>query len=185
MSNKREKGIQEWIASFGDNPAREGLRDTPRRVIKSWGFLCSGYHQKMEDLFTCFDAEGYDDIVLLKDIEFYSLCEHHLLPFFGKAHVGYLPGDKIIGISKLARVVDAFARRLQTQERICKQVVDVLEEYLAPRGAFCILEAVHLCMRMRGVEKQNSLMVCSSISGIFRDDFKIREELYSLLGRKF
>ena len=139
-----------------EDPNREGLLDTPSRVAKSWDEIYSGYNKNPEDLLTVFEAGTYDQIVLLKDIEIFSMCEHHMLPFFGVAHVAYIPGTKVIGISKLARLVDMYARRLQIQERIGEQVTAALMQYLQPKGAACIIEASHMCMRMRGVNKQNS-----------------------------
>jgi GTP cyclohydrolase IA len=157
------------------------LLDTPKRVVKSWNELYKGYNQKAEDILTVFSSDGYDQIVLLKDIEVYSMCEHHMLPFIGKAHVAYIPDKKIVGISKLARLVDIYARRLQIQERIGQQVTDDLMRLLNPRGAACIIEAQHLCMLMRGVNKQNSVMVTSSLKGVFLTDFSAKEELLKLI----
>lgn len=176
-----ENAVVNLLLSIGENPTREGLVDTPRRVAKSYTKLFEGYNQKPEDLLTVFDADGYDQIVLLKDIEFYSTCEHHMIPFWGKAHVAYLPGKKIVGISKLARLVDMYARRLQIQERICDQVTEALMDHLHPRGAACLIEASHLCMRARGVEKQSSVMVTSSLKGIFLTDQSARAELMTLM----
>jgi len=173
--------IEVILVAIGEDPNREGLLDTPKRVVKSWSELYRGYSQKPEDVLTVFDSGGYDQIVLLKDIELYSMCEHHMLPFFGKAHVAYIPDGKVIGISKLARLVDIFARRLQIQERIGDQVTDSLMEYLKPKGAACIIEATHMCMRMRGVGKQNSVMSTSSMRGVFMTESQARQELMSLL----
>lgn len=176
-----ENAVVNLLLSIGENPAREGLVDTPRRVAKSYLKLFEGYKQKPEDLLTVFDADGYDQIVLLKDVEFYSTCEHHMLSFAGRAHVAYLPGKHIVGISKLARLVDMYARRLQIQERICDQVTEALMTHLQPRGAACLIEASHLCMRARGVEKQSSVMVTSSLKGIFLTDQSARAELMTLM----
>ena len=173
--------VQRVLTYIGDNPSREGLLDTPKRVIKSWKEIYGGYDKNPADLLTVFDSDGYDQIVLLKDIELYSMCEHHMLPFYGKAHVAYIPDKKVIGISKLARLVDMFARRLQIQERIGDQVTDALMEHLKPKGAVCIIEASHMCMRMRGVNKQNSMMVTSSMRGVFMTNPAARNELMSLL----
>lgn len=173
--------IHMTIHSIGDNPNREGLIETPRRIIRSWDEIYSGYSKDPKDVFTQFDAGSYDDIVLLKDIELYSMCEHHMLPFFGKAHVAYIPKKKIIGVSKLARLVDIYARRLQIQERIGEQVTTALMTHLEAEGAACIIEAVHLCMRMRGVSKQESTMVTSSIKGSFRNESSARNELLQLI----
>jgi GTP cyclohydrolase IA len=173
--------IKDILLSVGEDPTREGLLDTPKRVVKSWNELYKGYNQKAEDILTVFSSDGYDQIVLLKDIEVYSMCEHHMLPFIGKAHVAYIPDKKIVGISKLARLVDIYARRLQIQERIGQQVTDDLMRLLNPRGAACIIEAQHLCMLMRGVNKQNSVMVTSSLKGVFLTDFSAKEELMKLI----
>jgi GTP cyclohydrolase I len=178
-----EKLIQSLLISVGEHPLREGLLDTPKRVVKSWKELYKGYNQKAEDILTVFSSDGYDQIVLLKDIEVYSMCEHHMLPFIGKAHVAYIPNEKIVGISKLARLVDIYARRLQIQERIGQQVTDDLMRLLKPKGAACIIEAQHLCMLMRGVNKQNSIMVTSSLRGVFLDQESTREELMQLIHR--
>lgn len=168
---------------IGENPDREGLQETPSRVIRSWKEIFSGYGQDPKEIIKTFDAEKYDELVLLKDIEMYSMCEHHMLPFFGKAHVAYIPQDKkkIIGASKLARLVEIYSRQLQTQERIAKQVTAALMQHLKPLGAACIIEAQHLCMRMRGVGKQNSTMVTSSLEGVFREKIETRNELMGLI----
>ena len=176
-----EQNIVRQLQYIGEDPDREGLKDTPRRVIKSWEDLFSGYNQTAEDFLTVFESNGYDQIVLLKDIELYSFCEHHMLPFYGKAHVAYIPDGKVIGISKLARLLDMFARRLQIQERIGQQVTDALMNTLKPKGAACIIEARHTCMCMRGVNKQHSIMSTSSLRGVFYDHKETREELLSLI----
>lgn len=173
--------VKNILLSVGEDPTREGLLDTPKRVVKSWNELYKGYNQKTEDILTVFSSDGYNQIVLLKDIEVYSMCEHHMLPFIGKAHVAYIPNKKIVGISKLARLVDIYARRLQIQERIGQQVTDDLMRLLDPKGAACIIEAQHLCMLMRGVNKQNSVMVTSSLKGVFLTDFSAKEELMKLI----
>ena len=186
---KRDKVTQEQIKQnivqqltyIGDDPNREGLLDTPKRVEKSWGELFSGYGHSACELFTTFESDGYDQIVLLKDIEIYSMCEHHILPFFGKAHVAYIPDGRVVGISKLARVVDMYSRRLQIQERIGEQVTDAIMDYIQPKGAACIIEAVHMCMRMRGVSKQESVMTTSSLRGAFFSNPAARAELMRLI----
>lgn len=179
--HEKEGLVRQLLYEMGENPEREGLQDTPRRVVKSWEQLYSGYKQKPEDVMTVFNEEC-DEIVLLKDIELYSMCEHHNLPFIGKAHVAYLPdGGRVVGISKLARLVEIYARRMQIQERIGIQVTNALMELLKPKGAACIIEAQHLCMRMRGVGKQNSIMTTSSMKGAFREDSVLRQELMQLL----
>lgn len=164
----------------GKNSEREGLRDTPSRVVRSWGELYSGYDKNPKDLLTVFASDGYDQMVVLKDIELFSMCEHHMLPFYGKAHVGYIPDKKVVGISKLARLVDMFARRLQIQERLTDQVTESLMEHLKPKGVICIIEATHMCMRMRGVGKQNSVMTTSSIKGAFLEP-GVKEEFINLI----
>jgi GTP cyclohydrolase I len=179
-----QQNIVRQLQYIGENPAREGLIDTPNRVVKSWSKLFEGYNKKPEDILTVFSSDGYNEIVLLKDVEMYSLCEHHMLPFFGKAHIAYIPGKehkKIVGISKLARLVDIFARRLQIQERIGDQVTDVLMTLLQADGAACIIEAKHMCMCMRGVEKQNSIMTTSSLKGAFMTNPEARQELMQLI----
>ena len=161
---------------------REGLLDTPRRVIESWDEIFSGYDEDPSEILdSTFNGEGYDGIVLLKDIEFHSTCEHHLQPFNGKAHVAYIPTDRIVGISKLSRIVDLHARRLQNQERITKSVADDLEAHLKPLGAGVIIEASHGCMRCRGVKKQTAVMTTSAMRGVFFDKPEAREELLQLI----
>lgn len=177
-----EDNITRVLEYIGEDPNREGLQETPKRVVKSWGELYAGYNQDPADLFTVFEKDGYDEIVLLKDIEMYSMCEHHMLPFYGRAHVAYIPGEKIVGLSKLARVVDMFARRLQNQERITEQVTDTLMKYLEPKAAACVIEAKHMCMCSRGVGKQNSSMITSSMKGAFMDEPLARTELMRLIG---
>lgn len=170
------------IKAIGDDPEREGLRDTPQRVVKSWQQIFSGYTTDPADLITTFsEVDGYDQIIVLRNIEFYSTCEHHMLPFTGYGHVAYLPGKKVIGISKLARLLDCYARRLQIQERIGQQVTASIEKYLEPQGSACILVAKHHCMSCRGVQKQNSEMVTSSLTGLFREQ-QVKEELFALIG---
>ena len=169
-----ERSIQDNITRIlqfiGEDPTREGLLKTPDRVVKSWGKIFEGYKMDPAAIFTTFEPDGYNQLVLLKNVEFYSNCEHHIQPFFGKAHIGYIAQDRIVGISKLARLLDIYARRLQIQERIGQQVTSDLMKYLKPAGAACIIEAEHLCMRCRGVEKQNSVMVTSSLTGRFLED---------------
>lgn len=176
--------VKQTIRAIGEDTEREGLLGTPRRVVKMWDEIYKGYKQKPEDILTTFDADGYDQIVLLKDIELYSMCEHHMLPFFGKAHVAYIPNGRVIGISKLARLVDIYAKRLQIQERLGEQVTDALMKYLKPKGAACIIEATHMCMRMRGVAKQNSVMTTSSLKGVFLNKPEAKQELMQLINKK-
>lgn len=179
-----EDNITRLLQYIGEDPARDGLKDTPRRVIKSYSELYGGYGKDPKDIFTVFENDGYNSMVILKDIELHSTCEHHMLPFYGKAHVAYIPNDgKIVGISKLARLVDIFAKRLQVQERIGEQVTKALMEYLDPKGAACVIEAKHMCMCARGVGKQNSVMVTSSLKGEFMNDQAVREEFLNFIHR--
>ncbi|GAI85307.1 unnamed protein product [marine sediment metagenome] len=173
--------INNMILSIGDDPTREGLNETPERVIKSWNHLYSGYDQDPKDIMKTFKEGTCDEMVILKDIEMFSTCEHHMLPFFGKAHIAYIPDGKVIGISKLARLLEIFSRRLQIQERIGEQVTGALMEYLQPKGAACIIEAKHLCMMARGIQKQNSVMITSSLKGVFLDKIETRNELMRLV----
>lgn len=184
-NNKNQDNIYDAITRIiehlGEDPARDGLKRTPERVVKSWNKLFSGYDRDPKDLLTTFESDGYDQMVVLRDIEMYSTCEHHLLPFFGKAHVAYIPNGRVIGISKLARLVEVYARRLQIQERIGEQVTEALMNELEPEGAACVIEAQHLCMCARGVEKQHSVMTTSSMKGAFRDEDATRQELMNLI----
>jgi GTP cyclohydrolase I len=178
------KLVRDLIKEIGEDPDREGLVKTPERVERMFAFLTSGYAQHASEVLN--DAVfqvHYDEIVLVRDIDFYSLCEHHLLPFFGKCHVGYLPDGKIVGLSKLVRLVEMYSRRLQVQERLTCEIADAILEALQPRGVAVVIEAYHLCMMMRGVEKQNSLAVTSSMQGIFRDRMETRAEFMQLIRR--
>jgi GTP cyclohydrolase I len=176
-----QQNIVRQLEYIGEDPNREGLLDTPKRIVKSWDELFAGYNQDPKELLRRFDAETYDQIVLLKDIELYSMCEHHMLPFTGIAHVAYIPDKRVIGISKLARLVDIYARRLQIQERIGEQVTSFLMNELNALGAACIIEASHMCMRMRGCSKQRSTMVTSSLKGMFFKKPEARQELMQLI----
>ncbi len=177
-----EDEIRKLLLAIGEDPDREGLRDTPKRVKKSLEFLTKGYRQDTTTLINgAVFTETSDDMVILKDIEFYSMCEHHMLPFFGKCHIGYIPRGKVFGVSKLARLVDMFSRRLQLQERLTKQIAHVIEESIAPSGVGVVMEAQHLCMLMRGVEKQNSKMVTSAMLGSFRKEQATRMEFLDLI----
>ncbi len=180
-----ENLIREILLKVGENPVREGLLKTPERVARSMEFLMSGYKKDpVEILKGALFEEKYDEMVIVKDIEIYSMCEHHMLPFYGKCHVAYIPNGKIVGLSKIPRVVDVFARRLQVQERLTCQIAEVLMDVLNPLGVACVVDAVHLCMVMRGVEKQHSHAVTSSMLGVFRNDAKARGEFLSLIGVK-
>ena len=177
-----QQQIHDILVEMGEDPSREGLLDTPKRVEKSLRFLTRGYGQTLEEVVNgaLFEAES-DDMVIVRDIEFFSLCEHHMLPFFGKCHVGYIPKGKIIGVSKVARIVDMFARRLQVQERLTKQVSEALMKILGAEGVGVVVEAQHLCMQMRGVEKQHSVMTTSSLVGSFRRELATRNEFTRLI----
>jgi len=177
--------VRKMIALIGEDPEREGLKKTPERYEKALKFLTSGYHQNVDHLLNgATFSVCYDEMVLVKDIEFFSLCEHHLLPFFGKAHVAYLPSKKVIGLSKVARLVNMFARRLQIQERMTSQIAKAIEEKIAPQGVGVIIEARHLCMQMRGVEKQHGQAVTSAMLGAFRENKQTRDEFLALVGKK-
>ena len=173
------------IANLGEDPRRESLRDTPERYAKAMRFLTSGYESEPEDVVGngIFSAEG-EGVVLVRDVEFHSLCEHHLLPFFGRVHVAYLPGDRIIGLSKIPRIGDLFSRRLQVQERITEQVADALMKLLQPRGVLVLAEARHLCMAMRGVEKQHSATATRALRGVYAHDAQARQEILSMIKEK-
>jgi GTP cyclohydrolase I len=175
--------VRQQLEEIGEDPTREGLVRTPLRVAKAMDFLTSGYTTTLDEVVNnaVFDAEGAEEMVLVKDIEFYSMCEHHMLPFFGKAAVAYLPSEKIIGLSKIARITDVFARRLQVQERLTNQVADALMDILQPHGAAVVIEGKHLCMMMRGVQKQDSSMVTSSMRGTFKSDARTRNEFLDLV----
>lgn len=177
-----ESHVRKMLQLVGENPDREGLLDTPKRVSKAMHFLTSGYNLTVEEVVR--DAlfeEQCEEMVIVKDVEFYSLCEHHIMPFFGRAHVGYLPRSRVIGLSKIARVVDIFARRLQVQERLTTQIASGLSDVLDAHGVAVVLEASHFCMVMRGVQKQNSKTVTSSMLGAFRDDSRSRSEFMELI----
>jgi GTP cyclohydrolase IA len=184
-SNLAEHLVYQILGQIGENPNREGLLKTPERVVRSWDELYCGYYEDPADLLTTFHTDGSDQMVLLKNIEMYSMCEHHMLPFIGKAHIAYIPKDGVvIGISKLARLLEIYARRLQIQERIGNDVTEALMKYLNPLGAACVIEAQHLCMQARGVGKQKSIMVTSSLKGVFLDKPAAREELFMHIARK-
>ncbi len=177
-----EKLYRQLIEGIGEDINRQGLRDTPRRAAEALKFLTKGYHEDIGKIVNeaLFDSDT-SEIVLVKNIEMYSLCEHHLLPFIGKCHVAYIPNGKVIGVSKVARIVDVFARRLQIQENLTRQIAEAMEEYTKAVGVAVVIEAQHLCMMMRGVEKQNSIMTTSCIMGEFHDDPSTRAEFFSLI----
>ena len=176
-----EQSIRLLLRLMGEDPKREGLRRTPLRVKQSLRFLTSGYKQDPKKILTRSFHVKQDEMVIVRDIDFYSLCEHHLLPFFGKCHIAYMPDNKIVGLSKIPRLVDCFARRLQVQERLTTQIAEAINEHLKPLGAACVMEAHHLCMMMRGVAKQNTRAVTSSMLGVFRSNEKTRSEFLALL----
>ena len=177
-----EENFAQIITGVGEDLTREGLIDTPKRAAKAFKFLNNGYEKTLEEVLNgaIFTADS-EDMVIVKDIELYSLCEHHLLPFIGKCHVGYLPDGKVLGLSKIARVVDMYARRLQIQEKLTKQIADAIEEATGARGVAVVIEAKHLCMMMRGVEKQNSFVATSAMFGVFRDHQATRDEFMTLI----
>ena len=188
MNTKNMSNIKEITSALldeiGEDTNREGLLETPSRVAKAWEYFSQGYRLTPEEVVG--DAifnEECNDIIAVKDIDFFSLCEHHLLPFYGVVHVGYLPGNKIIGISKIPRIVDVFARRLQVQERMTKQVADAIEDILQPKGVAVMTEASHLCMQMRGVEKKASFMVTSAMRGAFKENHKTRDEFLTIISQ--
>jgi len=180
-----ESLVHQLLVELGEDPAREGLAKTPERVAKAFAFLTDGYRA---DLGTVINqavfTQDTSSMVIVKDIELYSLCEHHMLPFFGRCHIAYIPDGKVFGVSKLARIVDMFARRLQLQERLTEQISQVVMEEIGAKGVGVMIEARHLCMMMRGVEKQNSTMVTSAVLGVFRDNLATREEFLTLVGRR-
>ncbi len=184
MKKEMEKIYAELIEAVGEDIGREGLVDTPRRAAAAMRYLTSGYHQSLENVLNnaIFEADT-EDMVIVRNIELYSLCEHHLLPFIGKCHVGYLPSGKVIGLSKVARIVEMYSRRLQIQERLTKQIADAIQQAVEPRGVAVVVEAKHLCMMMRGVEKQNSVMTTSAMLGLFRERISTRSEFLDLINR--
>ena len=179
-----ESSVRTLLTEIGEDPAREGLARTPERVRRMYDELTAGYHTDPDALINgaCFSVD-YDEMVVVRDIEFFSLCEHHLLPFIGKAHIGYLPKGRVLGLSKIPRIVDMYAQRLQVQERLTVQVADFLMERLEPKGVGCVIEATHLCTMMRGVKKQEATMVTSSMVGTFRRDARTRAEFMGLIGK--
>jgi GTP cyclohydrolase IA len=173
--------VRQLIKAIGDDPDREGVLDTPKRVVKSWKELFSGYTSNPEQVLgTTFAAPNYDEMVILKDIEFYSTCEHHMIPFYGKAHVAYIPRNRVVGLSKLARLIECFSRRLQIQENMTEQIASTIEKVLKPKGVMVVMEAKHMCMCARGVGKQNSSMITSSVRGAFKKS-EARNEFLALI----
>jgi GTP cyclohydrolase I len=183
-STSLEAAVRTLLTEIGEDPSREGLVATPERVRRMYDELTAGYHVDPDALINgaCFSVD-YDEMVVVRDIEFFSLCEHHLLPFIGRAHVGYLPKGRVVGLSKIPRIVDMYAQRLQVQERLTVQVADYLMERLEPKGVGCVIEATHLCTMMRGVKKQEATMVTSSMVGTFRRDARTRAEFMGLIGK--
>ena len=178
------KLIEKLLQEVGEDPTREGLLKTPARVAKSWVYFSRGYNQDLDDVVNnAIFKESSKDMVVVRDVEFFSLCEHHLLPFFGKAHVGYIPDGQIIGLSKIPRIIDMFSRRLQVQERLTNQIAEAIHTVLKPVGVAIVMEGRHMCMQMRGVEKQNSLATTSTMLGKFRESVRTRNEFMSLINR--
>jgi GTP cyclohydrolase IA len=181
-NSRMKEHVAQILEQLGEDPSREGLRDTPRRVEQALRFLTSGYQADIDEVINnALFTVDYSEMVIVKDIDFYSLCEHHLLPFFGKCHVAYIPSRRVIGLSKIPRVVDVFARRLQVQERMTHQIAEVIEQKISPVGVAVVVEGTHLCMAMRGVEKQNSFAVTSAMLGAFRDNARTRMEFLELI----
>jgi GTP cyclohydrolase I len=176
--------IRQLLEELGEDPDREGLLDTPARVERALRFLTSGYRTDVDSVINeALFSVDYNEMVIVRDIDFYSLCEHHMLPFFGKCHIAYLPQGRVIGLSKIPRIVDVFSRRLQIQERLTQQIADIIREKINPMGVAVVMEATHLCMSMRGVEKQNSYAVTSAMLGVFREDARTRAEFLELIKR--
>ena len=185
MTDKIEVITKQLLKEIGEDPNREGLLKTPSRVSKAWSFFSKGYKQDLNRIIN--DAifeEDAKDMVIVRDIEFFSLCEHHLIPFFGKAHVGYIPNGKVIGLSKIPRIIDMFSRRLQVQERLTQQIADAINSVLNPKGVSVVMEGRHMCMQMRGVEKQNSFTSTSAMSGQFKKSAETRSEFLSIINRR-
>ncbi len=183
--DKLTEAIRSVLKELGEDPTRDGLLKTPSRVADSYRFLTQGHHQDPAELLTgaLFEV-SYDEMVVVRDIEFYSLCEHHMIPFFGRVHIGYLPKDKIVGLSKLPRLVELFARRLQVQERLTTQIATTIDEVLKPKGVGVVIEACHLCMMMRGVQQQNSTAITSAMRGAFEKNPKTRAEFMELINQR-
>ena len=183
-NKKIAKLIEKLLQELGEDPTREGLLKTPTRVAKSWLYFSRGYNLDLDDVVNnAIFHEASKDMVVVRDVEFFSLCEHHLLPFFGKAHVGYIPNGKVIGLSKIPRIIDMYARRLQVQEHLTHQIADAIQDVLKPNGVAVVMEGRHMCMQMRGVEKQNSLATTSTMLGRFRESVRTRNEFMYLINR--
>jgi len=177
--------VYKMLKEIGEDPEREGLKATPRRVARAYEFLTAGYEKNIKSVLNkAVFTEKYDEMVLVKNIDFYSLCEHHMLPFYGKVHVAYIPDGKIIGLSKIPRIVEVFSRRLQVQERMTQEIADTFDKYLQPQGVAVVSEAFHMCMMMRGVEKQNSSATTSAMHGVFKEDARTRSEFLTLISSK-
>lgn len=179
---KIEQAVEKLVAALGEQVSREGLSKTPRRAAQAFEKMFCGYNQDPKEILTTFDGEGYDEMIVVKDIDLFSVCEHHILPFFGKAHIGYIPNGKIIGLSKIPRLVEIFSRRLQNQERLTMEIARSLSELIKPKGVGVVLEAKHLCMMARGVEKQGSKVVTSAMLGLFKKELNTRNEFLRLIG---
>jgi GTP cyclohydrolase I len=183
-SGRKEELIKNFLSELGENPDREGLLKTPERVARMYEYLTKGYRQNIDEVMNgAVFEEKYSEMVIVKDIDFFSMCEHHLVPFFGKCHIAYIPNGRIVGLSKMPRIVEVFARRLQVQERMTQQIADTLYQHLNPMGVAVVMEAQHLCMIMRGVEKLNSTATTSAMLGAFRNDVKTRSEFLTLINR--
>ena len=183
--DKLREIIRSLLEELGEDSTREGLLKTPSRVARSWRFFSEGYRQNLDDIINhAIFHEEAKDMVIIRDVEFFSLCEHHLLPFFGKTHVGYIPNGKVIGLSKVPRIIDMFSRRIQIQERLTRQIAETIQTVLDPIGVAVVMEGRHMCMQMRGVEKQNSLATTSSMLGKFRESDRTRSEFLAIIGRE-
>jgi GTP cyclohydrolase I len=182
-NQKIEKAMEQLLVALGENIGRDGLAKTPKRVARAYEKMFSGYNKNPQEILTAFEEKDYDEMIIVKDIEFYSTCEHHLLPFFGKAHIGYIPDGKILGLSKMPRLVEIFSRRLQNQERLTCEIANALRDMIAPKGVGVVLEAKHLCIMARGVEKQGSTVMTSAMLGLFKKEMNTRSEFLKLIGK--
>lgn len=178
---RMENNIAEVMTYLGEDITREGLVETPKRVRKALLEVCAGYTMDPKEVFKTFDSDGYDQIVLLKNVHFFSMCEHHMFPFYGTASIAYIPNKRVIGISKLARLLEIYSKRLQIQERLCEQITSDLEKYLQPKGSACIIKATHMCMNMRGIKTRDAEMVTSSLKGVFLEEPSCKAELFNML----